>query len=294
MKWYEYTTSLFPYVAVNTGERRTIEDVIKHAYKHTHYVKIHHEGVDASDMYNDEQTLYDLRNEVITKTEKLSLKNTLQCWQPSCYMPDKSKGSKPEIINPILCLDFDNLDGFDIDEVKQAIFQQPCVCFVSLSCSGKGLYALLLIEDPEKLKEYAEHCFKVFQRCGIPIDTGKGQNPNHLRFVSHDENPLWREDPIPLKLKPATPRPVVKSQPTQFNNSAGLLKWAIDKVCFAQPGERFETVRKVAFTMGGHGYGLDEIQQVINTAGQFQGVEHKYLKHAEEAFNAGRLKPVAA
>lgn len=295
MKWYELHTGLYPCPAINTGRKRTFENVLRCDFAINHNWIVKHNGEFIDGNSNDLGTIIELRTEDLTKVEKLFLKSTLQCWQPSCFMLNKAAKQQPETINPIICLDFDNLQDFDIDEIKQAIFDLPFVCFVSLSCSGTGIYALLLIEEPERLKQYAEHCFKVFQSYSIPIDIGKGQNPTQLRYVSYDANMLWKEHPQPLRITRHLNTPKVyttKHTAQRFEGNAGLVEWAIKQVSSAQEGNRFDTVRKVAFTLGGYGNGLDEIEQVIKNASQYTGVEDKYLNTAKNAFIAGKLKPI--
>jgi len=104
----------------------------------------------------------------------------------------------------IMQLDFDHssIRDYDIKELKQAVFSLPFVGFCGLSCSGTGFYALILIEEPEKLSEYAEHCFEIFKtEYGINVDTTKGRLLQDLRYISYDANMLLRGNPDPLRIK---------------------------------------------------------------------------------------------
>ena len=207
-------------------------------------------------------------------------------------MSPKKKGAEKLIQrNPILQLDFDNLDGYDIRELQTEIFSLPFVAFIGKSFSGRGLFALILIQEPEKLKEYAEHCFNVFKSYGLPVDTSKGRNYSDLRFVSYDSNMLFRKDPNPLYIKrfntPAVPLKHQHSKNKPFKSKNGLLSWAIREIAHAQIGQRFETVRRVAYGLGCQGYGLDEINEAIIINGQYSDKRLKTLDDAKKAFEAG-------
>jgi hypothetical protein len=155
-------TSLFPCAMINRGVKMSVYDVIHLDLSYTHYWKQRHNKRLLSDYFSDDSTIEGIRSGEATELEKTLLKRTLRCWQPSCYMPDKTAGIKPQVLNPILCLDFDHLQDWDIESLKAHILDLPFVAFVSLSCSGTGLYALLLIEEPQRLKAYAEHCLTTF------------------------------------------------------------------------------------------------------------------------------------
>ncbi len=230
---------------------------------------------------------------------KIELKQTLQCFTPSALLESKKRDAIKIIHrNPILQLDFDNPG--DIEEIKAAIYDLPFVCYCGKSISGYGLFALIQIDERERLEAYAEHCFRVFESYGIAIDTSKGRNYTDLRFVSYDADMLYRDDPIPLRIKRFN-APKIISKPSvahgstkKFSSNSGLINWAIQQIQNAQIGQRFEIVRKVSFAMGGRGLGLDEIKQAINYSSQFAGVESKYLRHADEGYMAGKLKTIAA
>jgi hypothetical protein len=299
MTWWDLQTSLYDCLADNYGRCRTFRDILLNDFAVPHHWFFKHQPTDKwlSDTDNDLDTMIDIRTKEISKEEKPMLKNTLQCYPPSALLGCKKKGMVKIIHkNPILQQDFDNLDKYDIDEVKAALYAIPYVCFVGLSVSGKGLFALLLIEEPEKLEAYAEHCFRYFDSYGLPVDTSKGRNYTDLRFVSYDSKMLFRDDPVALKIKRFNAPKVQKraSVPIKIQGNSGLITWAIREVQNAQVGQRFEIVRKVAYTLGGHGIGLDEIKQAIRECNQYDGVEAKYLTHADEGFEAGKLKPIAA
>lgn len=245
------------------------------------------------------------------KTSKKSLKDTLQGYTPASLLTvrgltDEEKDAGMTIDEKVISrtgvisIDFDQLEQYDISEVKQAIGALPFVGYCGLSASGKGLFALVLIAEPEKQREYAEHLFEVFTHYGIPPDTSKGRNVNDLRYVSYDSNPVINDYPEPLRIKHKKPKAAPKPVKQQIYQSDEMKKAkavnnAIAEIAHAQVGQRFEIVRRKAFALGGYRdrAALEILKDAIKAAPSFTGQEHKYLKHADEGFAAGTKKPFA-
>ncbi len=237
------------------------------------------------------------------KIKSAALKTMLQLWAPSALLKTRAAG-RVEIIQVygILQLDFDfaSIWEYDIEELKKAVFLLPFVALCSLSCSGNGFYVLIAIKDPSRLREYAEHCFIVFAEYGIKPDTSKGRNAQDLRFVSSDANMLYRENPEILEVKDfktkAAAKQVFAGNCTRkvFNSKVPLFNKAIQALQTVQEGERWQTVQKVAFTLGGFNDSsmLDHINQAIENNSAFTGQENKYLKCAADCFTAGSLAPL--
>jgi len=290
--WLDLKTSLFNCVAENRGNPRTFRQILFSDFgcEHEYFYKDGNKWI--KEYGNDLNTINQYR-----KTGESRLKQHLQCYTPSACYKSKKKGSEViEHINPILQLDFDRLDSYDLDEVKAAIFDLPFVACVSKSVSGRGLFALILISESQKLREYAEHLFIAFKQYGLNPDSTKGRNYSDLRFVSYDENLLYRQDPTPLTIKNFY-KPPVKEYNSAFilQSSDRLIKWAVREIESAQRDcNRFETVRRVAYTLGGTGTGLEEIRQTIINSPQFAGEVQQFLLHADNAFKAGSVKPLAA
>ena len=235
--------------------------------------------------------------------KKTHFKDSLQLFAPSALLRTREKNNV--IITKrtnIMQLDFDekHIYMFDIEELKACVFSLPFIGFCGLSCSGKGFYALALIAEPERLKEYAEHCFEVLLSYGIPADTSKGRNPQDLRYVSYDANMLIRENPEPLlisnfKAKQAAKIELPRTYEQSFkNDSNALLNAELKKIKNVQVGERWPTVQKASYTIGGlnNFIYLTEINNTINSNPAFNGEEQKYLKCAMDCFNAGMSKPL--
>ncbi|MEJ7821485.1 MAG: BT4734/BF3469 family protein [Chitinophagaceae bacterium] len=243
------------------------------------------------------------RNSENYNQRKLDLKKNLQAFTPAALLASKAK-DQVEVIHRtgVMQLDFDYADihEYDIEELKRCVFSLPFVGFCGLSCSGDGFYALALIAEPERLADYAEHCFCVLLDYGIKADKSKGKKVENLRYVSYDANMLIRNKPQPLHVnnfkKLATPKPQFTSNPTGnitgSNNRLVLTKLAVLQQ--AQVGSRWETVQNVSYTLGGLNDNqlLNEIVSTINYNQAFNGEEDKYIKCAKDCFNAGLNKPI--
>jgi len=237
------------------------------------------------------------------KIKAMELKSRLPLFSPSALMQTRKSGNVVIIEKTSMMQmdwDYDAIHEYDMDELKKCVFSLPFVAFVGKSCSGYGIYALIQIAEPEKLREYAQHCFEIFKKYSIPPDTSKGRNYSDLRYVSYDPNMLIRENPEPLLIKrfykPAPPNNSGNYNISKgiHSDSGGLIKSLLQKIQNASVGNRWETVQRVAFTLGGLGDEslLYAVKSEIEANPEFNGQEEKYCKCAEECFAAGLLKPL--
>ena len=197
----------------------------------------------------------------------------------------------------IMQLDFDynDIKDYDLEELKQCVFSLPFICFCGLSCSGYGFYALALIAEPERLAEYAAHCFEILKTYGVNPDESKGKKPENLRYLSYDANMLIKENPEPLEIKQFKAKPATKKQSnttssTSFSSGGNaVLNAGLMQLQTVVSGHRWETVQKVAYTIGGlnNDSYLNEINAAIKSNTAFDGEEKKYLKCAKVCFHAG-------
>lgn len=242
-------------------------------------------------------------NDLEYRKRKVELKSSLKCFSPASLLKSKASGKIIELKRSgVMQLDFDypNIREYDIDELKACIFKLPFIGYCGLSCSGKGFYALALIAEPEKLREYAEHCFQILLTYGIKADTSKGRNITDLRFQSHDKTALIRENPTMLKILRFKANTTTKAYSPgictkkEISGDNAILKKGIAALQNVLVGSRWETVQRVSFTLGGLGddsiIGL--IMQAIENNESFYGEEKKYLKCAKNCFNAGLKSPL--
>ena len=235
------------------------------------------------------------------KIRSKPFKAGLQCFTPASLLASKARGNVTEISRTGLMqldFDYDDIKQYEVEELKQAVFKLPFIAFCGLSCSGYGFYSLAMIAEPERLSEYAEHCFEILKSYEIKPDESKGKKPENLRYLSYDANMLIRENPEPLHVTNFKKKQVLKNTTPatsayQNNTGIGLLNTELKKLQNVQSGERWATVQSVAYTVGGlnnRAY-FQEIANVIKSTPAFIGEENKYLKCANDCFEAGLKVP---
>jgi hypothetical protein len=101
--------------------------------------------------------------------------------------------------NNIMCLDVDEEDNkvlfakYDIEYIKQKIFELNFVYCVCLSCRGKGFYFLVPIPDSKDIDIYYTSMYYKLKKYGINIDK-HCKDITRIRFGSYDENILVKRD----------------------------------------------------------------------------------------------------
>jgi hypothetical protein len=285
MEWLKQTGTLFTTHSDRVGRVGTLRDILFN---------------DFADNLNDICKLRNLNsNDAGYDESKRRIKANLQCFALN------ELHNRTDVLkhSGLMQLDFDEKDceGYDIEEMKQAVFALPFIAFVSLSCSGNGFYAIAAIAEPEKQKEYAIHIFEVLQHYGVTCDKSKGRNYNDLRYVSYDANMLHREKVEPLLVRRFKPqqRPAkhmaTSTQPYSRNAANKAIRTCYANVMAASIGQRWETVQKAAFTLGGVGdaEAWQAVEQAIYSNPAFTGEHDKYLRCAESCFHAGKQKPLS-
>lgn len=295
MSWENLPVSFYKNHFDNVGEPATLRDVL--------YCKFYR-GLDAiieMRKLDPADPDYDVK--------KKELKKSLPGFTPSALLAtrgvspkEKDQGItiKDKIISVtnLVQFDFDNCYDYDLDELKQCIFSLPFVAWVAVSCSGKGIYALVLISDEGQQEAYVKHCQAIFKDYGLPIDKSKGENVNDFRYVSYDSRPLCRDNPEALHIKRFKAQQQQATRRVQSNHQftgsrSAVVKRALDEIAAAQEGQRWATVQKWAYTVGGLQDRdlLPAIEQAIKDNPAFGGLEGKYLQCAADCFAAGINKP---
>lgn len=101
--------------------------------------------------------------------------------------------------NNLMCIDVDEEDNkvlfsqYDIEYIKQKIFELNFVYCVSLSCRGKGFYFIVPIPNSRDIDVYYTSMYYHLQKYGINIDK-HCKDISRLRFISYDENILIKRD----------------------------------------------------------------------------------------------------
>ena len=302
--WLDKQVSFYECQADNKGTPATFRDILftNFALPHKWYWKDKQTQTWKNGMSNDLETMIQLRRLPAESEKKGLLKQTLQCYTPAALLAGKRKGEVIEISRSgIMQLDFDfkDISFFDVEELKQAVFELPFIGFCGLSCTGKGFYALALIAEAERLFDYAEHCFEVLLKYGIKADTSKGKKPENLRYVSYDANMLFRINPEPLHIKHFKPKQQVrkriykKASNTLKTGNSALVNSQLRIITEAVNGSRMSSVQKVAFTLGGTNdfQVLEQMKDCINQTPAFADDVESFIKCADDCFKNGTTKP---
>ena len=286
--WLDKTVSLYNSHSDNTGKPATYRDIFKCKFERDLPAIVALRKLD--------------RTATDYKIQAKPFKSKLQCFTPSALLESKAAGNVIELHRTgMVQLDFDEQDisMYNLVKLKRMVFGLPFIGFCGLSCSGGGFYALALIAEPERLKEYAEHFFKVLLKEEIKADTSKGKKVENLRYLSYDSNMLIRENPVPFQLpqfkaKPATIKAqAYKYTTTNNNGNNALLNKGLRDLKTVQNGERWQTVQRVAYTTGGlnNPAHLPQLISAINGNSAFYGEEVKYTNCAINRYHAGTLSP---
>lgn len=307
MNWLDEQVSFYKSHADNFGRPASFRDILlcDFATPHRYYnLATQQEEGPVSDLDTIMQLRALDRTTPDYEVRKKDLKNTLQCYTPAALLQTKKKAQVRELKRSgILQLDFDkkDIEQYDLEELKRCVFDLPFIAFCGLSVSGDGFYALAVIDEPNRLGDYAEHCFMVLESFGIKADTSKGKKPENLRYVSYDPNMLIKENPTPLRIKrfrtktqPPRPLATAKLDRTFESQDNKLIATGLSMIAGAEVGNRWQTVQKWAYTLGGIGDPiiLSQIKEAIYRAPQFTGLEDKYMQCAQVCFDAGSHKPI--
>lgn len=92
----------------------------------------------------------------------------------------------------LICIDIDGKDNphiTDMELLKEELVKNEYILYCGLSVSGKGLYCMILIANPDKHKGHFYALEKDFAKLGITIDKAC-HDVTRLRGYSHDLKPI--------------------------------------------------------------------------------------------------------
>lgn len=161
--------------------------------------------------------------------ERRKLKNQLPCATISGTFEGGHKAENLKEHSGLLCLDIDHINP---DEVMPMLQEMEIISYASLSVSGKGIFAIVKLEYPEKHTEQYEALKVAFEYMGITLDKQTG-DVSRLRYVSHDRNAwhrpnaetwkgLWkpmRKETTPTHIVSASIKPVKRINPVALTDS---------------------------------------------------------------------------
>ena len=112
--------------------------------------------------------------------------------QMPCYTPSgvfSVRNSEGLICHSgVLCVEWDKVE--DVDALKDLLGGLPFVYYAGLSCSGRGVFALVKIAEPTKHREYFKALANYFGGIGYEVDRS-GSDVCRLRVASFDDTPIF-------------------------------------------------------------------------------------------------------
>ena len=117
-------------------------------------------------------------------------KRQMPCYTPSGVFSERN--SEGLICHSgVLCVEWDKVE--DVDALKDLLGGLPFVYYAGLSCSGRGVFALIKIADPTKHREYFKALSEYFGGIGHKVDES-GKDVCRLRVASWDAEPIFNPD----------------------------------------------------------------------------------------------------
>ena len=139
-----------------------------------------------------DKKLFDIRN-CEDKKKRSKMKQSLPCITTSGVFSERNSLGLISSSN-LMAVDFDNCD---VDYTKRKLSMSKYVSYAGLSCSGKGVFAIIPIIDHFHIKE---HYDSFSEHINIQSDSSC-TDICRLRFFSHDDDPYINENASVYTLK---------------------------------------------------------------------------------------------
>jgi len=125
--------------------------------------------------------------EIEDKSERDKLKKQLPCVTPSGQFGKRRKEEELIQHSSLIQFDLDPKENTNLDVIKDKVIISafPFVCFCGLSASGRGLWGLVPISDPDKHSDHFRALTTAFAQLGYTLDQ-KPKNVSSLRGYSYD------------------------------------------------------------------------------------------------------------
>lgn len=104
----------------------------------------------------------------------------------------------------MLCIEWDAVA--DCSELKELLGGLPFIYYAGLSCSGRGVFALVKIAEPIKHREYFRALADYFGGIGYRVDES-GKDVCRLRVASYDAEPIFNPDSEGWDIVPTIAKP---------------------------------------------------------------------------------------
>lgn len=117
-------------------------------------------------------------------------KRQMPCYTPSgVFEVRNSEGLVKH--SGVLCIEWDKVE--DCQELKELLGGLAFIYYAGLSCSGRGVFALVKIAEPIKHREYFRALSEYFDGIGYEVDRS-GSDVCRLRVASYDAEPIFNPD----------------------------------------------------------------------------------------------------
>lgn len=139
----------------------------------------------------------DYRKSTDEKLRK-KIKGNLMCITPSGIFSQRQELGLIKHTG-LLCIDIDFKDNpkWDLNKAKHIIGEHcPSLYYGGLSLSGKGIFLIFRISNPEYHKQHFEAlAYLMSEKFDLQVDKGV-KSPVSLRVASYDENPYYNPTPV--------------------------------------------------------------------------------------------------
>lgn len=123
-------------------------------------------------------------------TEFSQAKRQLPCYTPSgVFSVRNSEGLISH--SGVLCIEWDAVA--DCQALKDLLGGLPFIYYGGLSCSGRGVFALVKVADPSMHRAYFRALSEYFNGIGYRVDES-GKDVCRLRVASFDDAPIFNPD----------------------------------------------------------------------------------------------------
>jgi len=127
----------------------------------------------------------------------------------------------PKVESNLMTIDIDGKDNTDIDiwKLREEIFKLPYVFSCLKSCSGKGFYCIIPIEDTHYTKEYYDYITNLWKdKYGLKVDS-YASSLVRARIISYNEDiDSWIKDEVSIwKLKDPKIKEEMKEESLLFS-----------------------------------------------------------------------------
>jgi hypothetical protein len=117
-------------------------------------------------------------------------KRSMPCYTPSgVFSVRNSEGLVKH--SGVLCIEWDAVA--DCSELKELLGSLPFIYYAGLSCSGRGVFAIVKIADTTKHRAYFRALADYFDGVGYEVDRC-GSDVCRLRVASFDDAPIYNPD----------------------------------------------------------------------------------------------------